>query len=827
MSRRRAGMSRRHARALPAALLLLVGAAHAQDAAAPPAAEAATATEAPPPAATDLPVAVDVTLGFGNRVPQDGFLSVAVDLTNRGQPVNGVVTVRALEGGNVLLRLGPVELEAAARRRLVGVVPAKPVLEAGELNVTVHDAAGTPDARLLGLATISPEGTPARLLVALDRRGGAPADLSSLKTIEGQTPQGQPVELRWTALVASRLEDLPQSPLGYSGLGAVLVGDLELEGWPEPEARALAAWVARGGHLVVSVGPRARLLRGRSLVGKFLGPALRPLPDAPPLRDVPLGGLVGQLRATYGLDDDAAVAPAPTFATLLPEPDDLVLLRAGDHPFALRRRHGLGQVTLVAADLWAPPFLHSPVTARLLEMLLAGGPEYSPRSRLLFRELADVRQPARVGPAFAVLIIYALLVGPGVYFVLRARRRGILLWVAIPAGTLVCTALVPLYRVVLRDAESTLVGVRLLEGWSGAPLTVETSDVLLFSGSLDPKRFEYEGADVVSFAVVPPRRRGSPELGAVLGAGAESASYSLPVALWGARYVSFEAGGSAAIADGAVRLSFPGIAEDPSADPVAQVQLRWDGPTLRDAFVLFPGGAGALAHPLSRPLAPGEEVSEPVRPVSPASIESAESDLGALVVEQLVATHFSALADSRRVAFLIGQLDGNPPLEVLPNVRTRAFATVVAIELPLVYDDAVPFGVARAVREGATVAPVGSGTIERELRTRLLLPDAAGREAARARVRVSSQRVRSIARMRLAAYDWRAGDWVTLLPREEGDDEREGSGRRVDLQLQDPARFVSPDGTVLLRQRFLRGRQDSDELHAATVDVSVEWAQRE
>src|SRR5690606_6102219 len=135
-------------------------------------------------------------------------------------------------------------------------------------------------------------------------------------------------------------------------------------------------------------------LRGRSLLGKFLGPALRPLPDAPPLRDVPVDGLFASLRATFGLDDDETpVPPAPAFASLLPRPEDLVLLRAGDHPFAVRRQHGLGQVTLVAADLWAPPFLHSPVTARLLEALLAGGPTYWPRSRMLFGELADVRQP--------------------------------------------------------------------------------------------------------------------------------------------------------------------------------------------------------------------------------------------------------------------------------------------------------------------------------------------------------------------------------------------------------------------------------------------------
>ena len=69
-----------------------------------------------------------------------------------------------------------------------------------------------------------------------------------------------------------------------------------------------------------------------------------------------------------------------------------------------------------------------------------------------------------------------------------------------------------------------------------------TSDALLFSGSLDPKRASMQGEDAVAFTVIPRRlRRGHPELGAVLGRAASGAvSFELPIALWGARYASFE-----------------------------------------------------------------------------------------------------------------------------------------------------------------------------------------------------------------------------------------------------------------------------------------------
>ena len=97
-------------------------------------------------------------------------------------------------------------------------------------------------------------------------------------------------------------------------------------------------------------------------------------------------------------------------------------------------------------------------------------------------------------------ILYALVAGPGIYFLLRARGQGILLWLVIPALTLGFALLVPLYRLALKDAESTLVGVRLIEARAGDDLAVETCDTLVFSGGLEEKRVSMPGEDAVAFA---------------------------------------------------------------------------------------------------------------------------------------------------------------------------------------------------------------------------------------------------------------------------------------------------------------------------------------
>lgn len=794
-----------------AALLALTGAAAR--------AQAPAATEAPAP--PELPVGVEVGLGFAGRCPAANFIPVAADLTNRGAPATVTFVLRTDDGG-ALLTLGPVDLAAGERRRLTGVIPA----QAGTLVATVTTAAG----EVAGQAVVHPDVASGRILVALDRRGATPADLSDLRTSEPDA-RGQPAEVRWAAPVVAQLEDLPATPLGWNGAGAVLLGDLDARAWPEPAARALAAWVVRGGNLIISVGPRASALR-RSQLGVHLGPALDPLPDAAPDRDVApaeLAALLGQL-AQLGRGGDPPEAPAvqagAALARLL-EPErassDEVLLRCGGRPFVVRRRHGLGRVTLVGADLWAPPLLHSSLTPRLVEALIDDGPAHQPRAADLFGELKNVRQPARVGPAFALLILFALLAGPGIYFVLRGRRRGILLWAAIPALTLAFTAVVPLHRVWLRDAESTLVGVRLIEGRAGRPVAAEATDVLIFSGSLDPKTLEYAGRDVVAYGIVPQLRgrRDQPDLGAALGGGPDGAAFSLPIALWGTRYVAFEATGEAPAVTGSVALSFGGgeLREDAGRDPEARLRMAWDGPSLRDAVVLFPGGGGGgMLHRVGD-VAPGEKVDEPVQARSPQSIEG--NDLATLLTKRLIEARYLRSVDRERRAWLLGQLDVRSPLKAAPNVRARSFTTLVALELDVVYADAIPFGVARAAREGATVAAVDSGVVERLVTTRLALPDGAGRRARSVRARLNGARPRTLARAQLDVLDAATGEWRRILPLP--DEQDEPAGRRLDVDLGEPASLVSDQGELLFRQRLRRPRGDQDEAHLVQVDVAVDW----
>lgn len=772
------------------------------------------------------PVALEVQLGFSEKTPGSGFVPVTVNLTSRRGGRGVVVLVRSLEsGGTPILRIGPVELEERVPRRLTGIAPAKLLNEANILHLTCE----TKDGVVVGEALAYPEPSFDRFLLILDHHSGGPADLSKLKSPQKAVRRGG--DRHWITTVVSSLDRLPHNALAYTGITTVILGDLELERWSATQAQALAGWLARGGNLIVSVGNRGSLLR-KSLLGRRLGSALAPIPfDRPPVPGSAVS--LDKVLANFGPMEEIKTTRPPYLAVLNPAQGDAVLLRTDQGlPFAIQRKHGLGSIVLVACDLWSPPFLHAPHTTGLLGSLVDGTARYRPRSRYLFHELAGIQQPAQIGAAFALLIMYALVAGPLIYFILRAKRRGILLWIAIPALTVGFTMLVPFYRLALKDGESTVVGVRLVEVRSGSSLGVETIDALLFSGSLDKKRITLSGEDAAAFAVIPPRslsrqgRRRAPDLGPVLGHATSDGklSFDLPVALWGARYLSFERTSRVKPTRGLVEVGMK------DRRGKVSVRVRYDGVyPLRDAVVLYPHRISPLVHEIEHDLSPGTEYRATLPHGTPIASYSAKgSDLGSLVVQRLLLAPYKWRAERDRKAYLIGHTNDPSPIRAEPNVRSRAFATVVVVELPIRYADGVPFGVAQVRRESSTVAALNTTTLTRRIKTELSLPPGVRRDRVH-RVSLQLKAARgsvltgNALRLRGLSHAGKAPTWKPIQLEADGL-HRARSGLLISFPLPAPARqWISPDGKLSFIQLFDRPRIEPDQAYSARLDVSVEW----
>ncbi len=773
-----------------------------------------------------LPVSVRVHLGYGEKVPHGGFSPIFVDLTS--PDANHVVSLRFLSGVEALtplLELGPVSLTKGQPRRVRGIAPSRTWFAPGPITVEVTNEAG----EVVGRAEVFPEKAARKVLLVVDRHAAPPTDFSALEAL---TPGSRKKKTQWEAAMLSERETLPVSPLGYTGLTAVLLGDLEFERWSEDQAEALAGWVAQGGSLFLSIGKRGPLLR-QSLLGRKLGEALAPIPfDRQPLtgKDVTLGSLLGN----FGPVDSLSTLRPPYASPLVPGEGDIVRYRDDTgRPFVVQRRHGEGSVTLVASDLWSPPFLHSRHVKGLVQSLLGDvHGTYRPPGRTadLFHELASIRQPAQVGPAFALLIIFALVAGPGVYFLLRAKKRGILLWAVIPALTLGFTALVPFYRLILKDAESTLVGVRLQTAQSGGTLSVETLDALIFSGGLEEKRLSLRGESVTAYSVLPPRRmrtRGRPRIGPVLGGpGPGDLVFDLPIALWGTRYVSFSRTTKRNAISGSISLRLPASGEV----FLPRVNVKYDGAfPLKDAVVVFPSKVGALIHEINGDLRRGMPYSAEVPGVSPASTyESPDRTLGGLMITRLVAQPYRARVEIKRKAYLIGHSHEPLPIRAEPNVRVRASTSIVVVELPLQYVDGVPMGLGVRSHSASTVAQVNTSTVTRELRTKIRFPNGAARKATQLTVKLVASRGSILSESNLQLYglvhgpDSTTREAVDLGPQQLT---RDKTGRSVIVELQDPARWLSPEGHIELIQVFDRPRVELDQLYSASIDASVRWAE--
>jgi len=356
---------------------------------------------------------------------------------------------------------------------------------------------------------------------------------------------------------------------------------------------------------------------------------------------------------------------------------------------------------------------------------------------------------------------------------------------------------------------------------------------MLENTMLNGETVRLDGADAAAFAVIPPRsltraanRRGAPDLGAVLGhAGSDGhLSFELPVALWGARYLSFERTQPVEATTGVVEL---GVGGDRKRRVRIQVHYHGLFP-LKEPCVLLPTPRGVQIHAIGAELTSKTPYAQdnPVLTML-GSWEPKASNLGTQLMGRLMLIPYKAWAERQRQAYLIGYTNDPSPVRAQPNVRDRAFATLRVIRLPIRYVDGVPFGVARATREASTVAEVNTTTVARRVETRFKLPGSGHHErAGRVSLMLRAPRGELLAtenlRLEGLSYATQPPAWKPL-PVTPGRVQRAGSGLSMTLDLPAPRSWISPGDVVRIRQTFDRPRRERDGTFSARIDVAIEW----
>lgn len=233
-------------------------------------------------------------------------------------------------------------------------------------------------------------------------------------------------------------DEIPENSFGLNSFAALVIGDAATGRWSTEQRAALAAWVARGGRLVVTGGPNARK------VAEGLGelPPLRPRDSRTANGITALGS--GSLGGQWVLATGELIPEATKQA----EQDGV--------PLVASRPWGSGTVTSLAFDpgtgtfgawsganaFWTrfaldtgmPTSLQAPFGQNSTATFNPIGQQYQITNVL--RDLPGLSLPPTwlVG---LVLLLFIILIGPVNYLVLRRMDRRELGWITIPVLTII------------------------------------------------------------------------------------------------------------------------------------------------------------------------------------------------------------------------------------------------------------------------------------------------------------------------------------------------------------------------------------------------------
>lgn len=313
----------------------------------------------------------------------------------------------------------------------------------------LHKLAGTGTDRIEGRVRMR-QATPDALLVAM-----LPANERPLRAAAGRGPTArmQPVALH--------PDGVPAHAAHWFGLDAAVLSLTEVGRLPPSVQDGLLDWVYAGGRLILTARGGAPRL---STEVKRILPA-----------QLGLGrpAVAGAEVEAFG----EAPLPSGTHAFVMAEqvvPRGEVVVRVAGVPLITRRRVGSGSVTLVGADLGAPPFANWEGSPTLWAKLLprhaqrpSGGRGIRSAVRAAFLGFREI-SVAGLSGVLVLFALYAGAIGPGLMWGLRRFERVELYWPAVGLVVSVVVLLTLSTPAVLSMDTPSIQTVSLVHARSGA-----------------------------------------------------------------------------------------------------------------------------------------------------------------------------------------------------------------------------------------------------------------------------------------------------------------------------------------------------------------------
>ena len=423
-------------------------------------------------------VRLDLFVGFDGQVPQSAWFPVTLEVQNDGPTFTGTLEIveRGFRGG--LRRSLTLELPTGTLKR-VTIPDIRTEIFAGDWEAFLKDARGrTVASTFQSLKNRIPWGGLLVGSVSATSAGGAVFP----PLIEGSGGQRH----AGTARMLPHL--LPDNPLALEGLQVLYLSTAQALELKSAQVDAITRWIERGGRLLVGVQ------QGNDLVAlpwlRALLPALperattRQLGDVlhryalegwhDPSQATPFGMKPGAFDAIRGMPktENFEEAEIPVWDLKLHR-DARILLNAPGGPLVVARRHGWGDVQLLAFNPEREPFLGWSYRSWLWAAL-CGGKEWLPNFKggyvshttdPMFGVQVDSRQIRKLPVGWLLLLLFAYLavIGPLDRWWLKRIRREMLTWITFPCYVVFFSLLIYWIGSALRAGETEWNEVQVLD----------------------------------------------------------------------------------------------------------------------------------------------------------------------------------------------------------------------------------------------------------------------------------------------------------------------------------------------------------------------------
>ena len=249
--------------------------------------------------------------------------------------------------------------------------------------------------------------------------------------------------VKTTALTEDYLND---KGLLIDSLDVIIVNNYNLANLNEENYNALKLWVEKGGELIIGSGANEGKTI-KNISGNFLK------------------------IETSGVKDETVNLSGKSLnlinSNITLEGSDDLILEGSSKTLAYSLTKGRGKVIVTTFDLGLEPFISSGIETKVMEGLLKNSFDklnnnYKHGYNMGYYELESMVNSIPVGKItdvkviFIIVLIYAIVVGFGVYIVLKKLKKSDLTWIVIPVLALVFSGTIYLFGKTIKFEEIIL-----------------------------------------------------------------------------------------------------------------------------------------------------------------------------------------------------------------------------------------------------------------------------------------------------------------------------------------------------------------------------------